>query len=542
MCYRRLNGWFFQIKKLNSKNKLLLSVVAYGIACFFVNNGDAFDQPPNIVVIYADDLGYGDVGCYNDNCKIPTPNLDRMAADGMRFTDAHSPATVCTTSRYGLLTGKMPFRINYGSVFTGVGGPCLIKENQVTLPGILQKKGYATACVGKWHVGMTFRDSEGTPITKVKIDLKDKPKDWREGGKGLQRVLATDFSKPITDGPIHRGFDYFFGTACCPTTDWLYAFIEQDRVVKVPTAKLDRTNLPKHAYSRDNRRGMIAEGFDLLRVDLDFLEKSKAWLNKHCQQNPGRPFFLFHSLQAVHLPSFAAKEFEGRSGAGPHGDFVFECDHIVGELLSELTKLGIAENTLVIFSSDNGPETTSVIHMRKDHNHDGANPWRGMKRDLWEGGHRVPFIVRWPAKVRPGTKCDYTVCQTDILHTCARLVGFDLSQNSAEDSFDIGPLLMGENQSIRPFTLHQGFGSKKLAIRQGKWKYLDLKGSGGNNYEKNENLRPFMMEDTDPDSPGQLYDLENDPGETTNVYSKHPEVAKRLKSLLEATKKSGRSR
>ena len=480
---------------------------------------------PNVVLILADDLGYGDLGCYNDEAKAPTPNLDRLAADGMRFTDAHSPSTVCTPTRYSILTGRMAFRLNYRGVFTGVGGPCLIEKGRLTLPQMLRDAGYATAMFGKWHVGMTFYDKQGKPINE----------------NGLKAVQRVDYSRPCPDAPIHRGFDQFFGTVCCPTTDWLYAYMDGDRIPVLPTKIVDRTPLPKHPYSHDNRPGMIAPDFDLEEVDLMFLEKSQAFLKQHVKRNPKEPFFLFHSMQAVHLPSFPADQFKGKTKAGPHGDFLFEMDWIVGELMKTLDELGVADNTLVIFTSDNGPEVTSVVHMRKDHKHDGARPWRGMKRDNWEGGHRVPMIVRWPAKMKAGTTSDQTTCLTDIMATCAAIVDVDLPNDAAEDSFNMLPAFLGNQgeKKIRDFTLHQTM-SLALGIRHGKWKYLDHRGSGGNNYD-GPYLKPFQIPNTAPDAPGQLFDLQDDPGETKNLYEARPEVVKMLKARLDGFRESGRS-
>ena len=218
---------------------------------------------PNILLILADDLGYGDVSCYNPRSRIPTPNIDRLARQGMRLTDAHSPSTVCTPTRYSLLTGRMAFRTGMRGVFTGAGGPCMIEQGRLTLPQMLREQGYATACIGKWHVGMTFHDKQGKPLNR----------------NGLEAVRQIDYSRSIPDAPIHRGFDYFFGTACCPTTDWLYAFVEGDRIPLPPTGIVDRSSLPKHPYSRDNRPGMIAADFDLEEVDLLFLEKSRAFFH-----------------------------------------------------------------------------------------------------------------------------------------------------------------------------------------------------------------------------------------------------------------------
>lgn len=483
---------------------------------------------PNILLILADDLGYGDVRCYNADSKVPTPNIDQLASAGMRFTDAHSPATVCTPSRYSLMTGQMAFRVpNGGTVFTGAGGPSLIAKDRLTLPAMLKMQGYATAAVGKWHIGWTFRDNGGQPIHNG----------------SLEAVGRIDFSRRVEGGPLDHGFDRFFGTACCPTTDWLYAFIDGDRVPTPPTGPLDRSKLPKHPYANDCRGGLIAPDFDMQEVDMIFLQKSREFIARHARTSPKQPFFLYHAAQAVHLPSFAGKDFRGQTQAGPHGDFIAEFDHVVGELLKTLDQHGLTGDTLVILSSDNGPETTSVVHMRADFAHDGARPWRGVKRDAWEGGHRVPFIVRWPGRVKPGATSDQLVCLTDVMATVAAITGAELPDNAAEDSFNLLPALEGTATApIRPYLITQAFaGARTLSIRSGNWKYLDHRGSGGNRYDTGE-LKRFALPETDPDAPGQLFDLATDPGETTNLYAKHPEKVRELKTLLEASKKAGASR
>ncbi len=483
---------------------------------------------PNMVLILADDLGYGDVGCYNSESKVPTPNLDRLASQGMRFTDAHSPATVCTPSRYSLMTGQMAFRVpNGGRVFQGADGPSLIAPGRLTLPAMLRRLGYATAAVGKWHVGLTFRDQAGEPIHR------GRPED----------VGRIDFSRRVEGGPLDHGFERFFGTACCPTTDWLYAFIEGDRVPVPPTGLIDKSKLPRHAYSVDCRPGFIAPDFPMEEVDRLFLSKSRAFLDEHLRNSPKKPFFLYHATQTAHLPSFPGREFQGRTKAGPHGDFIFQLDHIVGELMKDLERLGVAENTLVIFSSDNGPETTSVVHMRADHQHDGARPWRGVKRDSWEGGHRVPLIVRWPGRVKGGAISTQPVSLTDVMATVAAITGVVLPNDAAEDSFNLLPVLEGRvNAPIRPYLLTQAFGGgRTLSIRRGTWKFIDHRDSGGNNYT-NPELRSFALPETAPEAPGQLFDLEGDPGETTNLYFRRPELVVELKGLLEQSKAQGRSR
>ena len=485
-------------------------------------------EKPNILLILADDLGYGDVRCYNAESKVPTPNLDRLASEGMRFTDAHSPATVCTPSRYSLMTGQMAFRVpNGGRVFDGIGGPSLIAPGRLTLPAMLRANGYATACVGKWHIGLTFFDKAGQPVR----------------GNGVEAVQRVDFSRRIEGGPVDHGFEQFFGTACCPTTDWLYAFIENDRVPVPPTQLIDKSRLPDHPYANDCRTGLIAPDFAMEEVDLVFLKKSREFLEQHVRQAPDQPFFLYHSAQAVHLPSFAAAQFRGASKAGPHGDFILQLDWVVGELLSTLEKLGVADNTLILFTSDNGPETTSVVHMRADHAHDGARPWRGMKRDSWEGGHRVPFLVRWPGKVKPGTSSAQVTCLTDVMATVAAIIGAKLPHDGAEDSFDMLAALDGTATApIRPCLLTQAFGgARTLSIRRGPFKYLDHPGSGGNRYDAGL-LESFALPESAQGAKAQLYDLATDPGETNNLIYARADIAKELKALLDLFKTAGRSR
>lgn len=486
------------------------------------------NQLPNILFILADDLGYGDVRCYNSESKVPTPHLDQLSEEGILFTDAHSPSTVCTPTRYSILTGRMAFRTGMRGVFTGAGGPCMIEKDRMTIGGMLQNKGYTTSLYGKWHVGMTFFDKDGKPINK----------------NGLEAVQRIDYSRAIPDAPIHRGFDYFFGSVCCPTTDWLYAFIDGDRIPVPPTKIIDRSPLPKHPYSKDNRPGMIAPGYSMEEIDLQFMEKSLSFLEEHSKKRKGSPFFLFHSAQAVHLPSFPADQFKGKTKAGPHGDFIFELDYIVGKLMAALDKHGFADNTLVIFSSDNGPEVPTVLSMRQDYKHDGARPWRGVKRDNWEGGHRVPFIARWPGKIKPGTRSSQTLSLTDLMATFAAITNVKLPQEAGEDSVNMLPALIGsdEGKSIRKYTLHQTI-SLALAIRRGPWKYLDHKGSGGNNYDRagRWGMKKYIVPEKEPEAPGQLYNLDTDPGETNNLYFKRSEIVKELKNKLEEFKKSGRS-
>lgn len=518
----------FQLSsKLSFALARFVAIFSLNLVCLVA--GVRAEQLPNIVVILADDLGYGDVSCYNEQAKVKTTHLDQLAKEGMRFVDAHSPCTVCTPSRYSLMTGQMGFRIpNGGTVFSGVGGPSLIANDRLTLPEMLRNAGYSNYCVGKWHIGLTFFDSNGNPVR----------------GNGVEAIPQVDFSKPIEGGPRSHGFDSFFGTACCPTTDWLYAFIQDERVPNPPTQLLDKSNLPKHPYANDCRRGWIASDFPMEDVDLVFLKRSQEYLQEHLQERPHVPFFLYHSTQAVHLPSFPAKAFQGKSSAGPHGDFILELDYIVGELMKTLDKLGVADNTIVIVTSDNGPEVASVINMRKDFQHDGARPWRGIKRDAWEGGHRVPFIVRWPNHVPPQTVNNQLCSLTDVMATLAAVTNSELPNDAAEDSFNMLPAWQDPAHApIRDYVLMQAFAGKRtLSIRRGNWKYIDHPGSGGNRYEAPSELQTFAIEEEAPDAPGQLYDLAHDPGERHNLYHQNPSMVKELKTLLEESKSSGRSR
>ncbi len=520
------SGLIMFMRTLSSNYMMLHCLVVFFLTMLAQPIRAAEEQLPNIVLILADDLGYGDVGCYNPQSKVPTPHLDRLAKEGIRFTDAHSPSTVCTPTRYSLLTGRMAFRLNYRGVFTGVGGPCLINDGRLTMASMLKQQGYATAMFGKWHVGLTAYDKEGKAIHE----------------NGLKAVQRIDYSRDLEGGPLDHGFEHFFGTASCPTTDWLYAYIDGDRIPVPPTRIVDRGPLPKHPYSRDNRPGMIAPDFDLEEVDMVFLKKSKEFIKQHTKESPDQPFFLFHSMQAVHLPSFPGNAFKEKTKAGPHGDFIFELDFVVGELLKTLEELGVADNTLVIFTSDNGPEVPTTIAMRRDHQHDGARPWRGVKRDQWEGGHRVPFIARWPGKIRAGSTAAQTICLTDLLATAAAITEFKLPNHAGEDSFNFLPALLGSKEPVREYTLHQTI-SLALAIRQGDWKYLDHQGSGGNNYNRTGEwgMKQFALPEKSPGAPGQLYNLKQDPGESQNLYYEYPDIVEKLKQQLQSFVKNDRS-
>ncbi len=509
------------------KRFIAILLLVIGASC--VHRDAVAWERPNIIFILADDLGFGDVGCYNPTSNIPTPHLDKLAAGGMQFMDAHSPATVCSPTRLSLLTGRHSFRFKGGGkVFVGIGGPSQLPAERLTLPQMLKNKGYTTAAVGKWHVGLTFLDKTGKAITRQ----------THPEVKGVDRINLVDFARAIPDGPVNRGFDSFFGTACCPTTDTLYSYIVNDKLPNPPTKRKDHSKLPQHFYGLDCRGGMQSDDFDHEEVDMVFLEKSQAFLKQHVKDHPDKPFFLYHAMQAVHLPSFPAKQFQGKTKAGPHGDFIYEMDHIVGELMKTLDELGVADNTLVMFSSDNGPETPTVWHMRKEYKHDGSHPWRGVKREVWEGGHRVPLIAHWPGHIKPGSKSDQTISLVDIMATLGAIVGTKLPNDAAEDSFDFLDVLLGKDdgQPVRQYTMQSSW--QGLSIRHGQWKYLEkpykLKAAG-------KWVDSFLLPDTAPGHKGQLYNLETDPGETNNLYFKNPEMAKKLYEELVANRERERT-
>lgn len=486
---------------------------------------------PNIIIIYADDLGYGDLSCYNDQCAYSTPRLDQMAAEGIRFTDAHSPSTICSPSRYGLYSGQQIYRSTGrgGGAFEGPGGPSYLKPGTLTLGQMLQEKGYRTGVFGKWHVGLTWLDKDGKQLG---------------GGFENSRRIDYDKSTPLVDGPNARGFDESFVTPNCPTTDPLYLYIENGMVPVPADRPHQRSNLPNPGgkWRWDNDEGWMAPGYEFVKADMLFFEKTKRFITEHRNQNPEQPFFAVLSTQIAHAPVLPAPEFHGATQAGPRGDFVWELDVLVGRVLDLVDQLGIDDQTLILFNADNGPETVHVDWMRQDHHHDAAGGWRGMKRDAWEGGHRVPFLARWPGRIPKGQVSQQMTNTTDIFATLASAVGYRLPDHVATDSFDMLPVMLGmtdPSTSVRPHLLTQSFRGE-FQIRQGSWKYCDHPGSGGNDYSQGA-LQKYALPENAPDAPGQLYDLENDPGETVNLYHQEPARREQLKELLEHLKASGRS-
>jgi len=512
--------------KLNKLKLLLLT-----LCCISGCTTSTDSELPNIIIIYADDLGYGDLSSYNTKSAYQTPRLDEMAAEGVLFTDAHSPSTVCSPSRYGLFSGQQIYRSTGrgGGAWEGPGGPSYLKPGDLTVAEMLKTKGYRTGVFGKWHVGLTWFDENNEVL-----------------GGGFENSLLIDYEKstPLIDGPNERGFDESFITPNCPNTDPLYIYIENGMVPVPASERHIRDNLPNPGgkWRWDNDEGWMAPGYNFMEADLLFYYKTEEFITKHRENTPEKPFFAVFSTQIAHAPVLPAAEFEGATEAGPRGDFVFELDVLVGRVIDLVKKLDIDDNTIILFNADNGAETVHVDWMREDYDHDASGGWRGMKRDAWEGGHRVPFIARWPGKFPQGLVSDQMTNTTDIFATLASVVGYKLKDEDATDSYDMLPAMLGtqdKRESIRPHLLTQSFRGE-FQIRQGQWKYLDHMGSGGNRYDRG-NLEKYALPETEVDATGQLFNLTTDPGERTNLFFSESAKREELQALLQELKSSGRS-
>ncbi len=481
-------------------------------------------RPPNIVVILADDLGYGDVEAFNPSSKIPTPHIDRLAQEGMRFTDAHAAGALCVPSRYGLMTGRYPFR-NTGNRQPQKGA--LIERGRPTLASVLHSAGYATAMVGKWHLGF-------------------------EGGDQF------DYAKPLRGGPVDHGFQSFFGQHASLDIP-PYFFIADDRAVEPAAADVAACNTPgwspiQGAFMRE---GKIAPGYRPEAVHDTYTQKAIEYLGARARARirsgagtvataskastasgaspaapaaaGAEPFFLYLAFTAPHTPWLPPERFAGQGGAGLYGNFVAHVDHTVGEVLRALDQAGLRENTLVLFTSDNGP----VWHPDDvtKFGHAAAGPFRGMKSDAWEAGHRMPFIVRWPGHVAPGTTTAATVSFTDVFATVAEIAGAKVPAGAAEDSTSLLPLLRGGTTAFRRPPVIAASGSGVLTIRDGAWKYIPHLGSGGF-------TEPVRIAPQSGGPTGQLYDLASDPAEQNNGFATHPEIVQRLEALLRETQKT----
>ena len=450
-------------------------------------------ETPNIVLILADDLGYGDVSAYNPGSKAPTPNIDRLANEGIRFLDAHAPAAVCVPTRYGLMTGRYPMRTELPW-----RERALINEGRVTLASLLRDNGYRTAMVGKWHLGF-------------------------DGGHE-----GPNFSD-LRGGPLDRGFESYFGLASSLDQPPYY-FIRGRRAVEPPSKDIGASDT--NGWSRIQgafwREGKIAPNYTHQGVLPRLTSEAEAVIEDH---DGAKPLFLYLALTAPHTPWVPLEEFKGRGKAGLYGEFLTQVDASVGRVLDGLDAAGMTEDTIVIFTSDNGPVWYDADDARFGHHAAGA--LRGMKGDSFEGGHRMPFLVRWPGRAPAGSVSSDPICFTDLLATFADLVGASLPADAGEDSFSALAAFRGEvrDELGRPSTVYKS----GEVIRMGRWKLMTHLGSGGFTEPRREQAKPGGPQ-------GQLYDLEMDLAETRNVWLEHPDVVQRLLAELDRIKKSGRSR
>lgn len=476
---------------------------------------------PNFLFILCDDLGYGDVQCLNADGKIPTPNLDRLARGGVVFTDAHSSSSVCTPTRYGVLTGRYNWRSKLQSSVLGGLSPRLIEPGRMTVASFLKDKGYHTACIGKWHLGMDWSLKGGAVVNELSIESPD-------------QVWNVDFSKPILNGPNSVGFDYYYGISA--SLDMVpYTYIENDHVVALP----DEEGLFPMMTGREGgttRKGPRAASFDAANVLPDLTDKAIGFIRDRADDaKKGEPFFLYLPYASPHTPILPTGEWLGKSGLNSYGDFVMQNDDCVGRILAVLDELELADNTMVVFTSDNGCSPQAQYPELLEKGHNPSHVFRGHKADIYEGGHRVPFIVRWPAKVKGGATSNKLVCLTDFMATVAEVIGEKLPANAAEDSFSFLGHLTGKSSPVqREVMVHHSINGS-FAIRQGRWKLNLCPGSGGWSAP-----RPGR-DDLSGLPPVQLFDLSADIGETKNLQAEQPKVVARLTQLLERYVAEGRS-
>lgn len=505
---------------MNRQISLLIQIVATTIILSgaLVSAG----APPNIVVIYADDMGYGDLACQNPDAKLTTPNLDQLAREGMRFTDGHSSSGICSPSRFALLTGQYHWRRQHDIVHAM--GPSFFRDGDVTIAMLLKGLGYTTGCIGKWHLGWDF-----DAILKPDAD------EHRIGEGRQQRYAAAayDWSKAIPDGPCGHGFDTYFGDGTINFPP--YCWVENDRVVEPPTVEMSLGKRQTQEGNWEFRPGPMVPGWDPYQVLPTLTKRGVKWIES---QTADQPFFLYFALPSPHAPIIPNEEFRGKTAAGGYGDFIFQTDWVAGQLLDALERRGLADNTLVVFTSDNGPEHYAYPRMQK-YGHYSAGELRGLKRDVWEGGHRVPFLVRWPGKVEPGSVSHETISQVDLLATIAAAVGIELAANVGVDSYNLLPVLTGQDypRPLREATVHNTF-ANVFALRQGDWLYINAK-SG----EHNRPPKHYLEERgyTPATTPGLLFNLKDDLAQRHNLYAQHPERVAAMQTLLTQYRESGRS-
>jgi arylsulfatase A-like enzyme len=482
----------------------LLSLVAPSLAA----------EKPNVVVILADDLGYGDVKRFNPDGKIPTPHIDALADAGTMFTDAHSPSAVCSPTRYGLITGRYAWRSRLKSGVLGGLSPRLIEPGRLTVAQLMKDNGYHTAAVGKWHLGMDWQLKPGKRVTELGIESRD-------------QVFNVEYDRPIRSGPNAVGFDYYFGISA--SLDMVpYTFIENDRVAANPTE--DRDFPMMLGKPGRTRKGPAAPGFEAEDVLPTLTRKAVGYIDQRAKS--GKPFFLYLPLASPHTPIVPTKEWQKKSGT-PYMDFVAATDAAVGEVLAALKKNGLEENTLVIFTSDNGCSPQADFPALAKLGHNPNYHFRGHKADIYEGGHRVPFVVRWPGKVKANATCDALACHTDLLATLADVLGVKLPDDAGEDSVSLLPALGVKKGPVREsVVVHSVNGS--FGVREGKWKLCLCPGSGGWSAP-----RPGKEPAGAPDV--QLFDLSKDIGEKTNLQAEETERVARMTEALRKWADDGRS-
>ncbi len=458
--------------------------------------GKPADSRPNIVYILADDLGWGDLACYNPDTAIPMPNSNQLAREGMRFTDMHSSSAVCTPSRYSILTGRYCWRTPMKKSVLNGYSPNLIEADRLTVPGMLKSLGYYTAGVGKWHLG-------------------------------LGNDARTDYSKPLRPGPLDHGFDYYFGIPASLDMD-PYLYFENDHTVDQPTSSTAGSKMPRGVYWRP---GAMAPAFQIEQTLPLLTTKAVDVIRSRAGQT--KPFFLYFPMTGPHTPWLPLKEFQGKSKAGEYGDFVSQVDHSIGQVLAALDQAGLANNTLVMLASDNGADWKLEDQARFAHRANAA--WKGEKADIWEAGHRIPFIARWPGKIRAGRVSNELACLSDLMATLAAVTGYRLPDDAAEDSFNLLPALLEQNSKpIRADVIHHS-NDGVFSLRRGNWKLEEGLGSGGFS-------PPNAVEPATGGPTGQLYDLAKDPGEMNNLYQRRPDIVDSMSTLLQKYRSQGRTR
>lgn len=524
-----------------------LSSILLVLATFLCAAGRAATKP-NIVFILCDDLGYGDVKCLNPDGKIATPHMDRLAREGMVFTDAHSSSAVCSPTRYGVITGRYNWRSRLQSGVLGGLSPRLIEEGRLTVPAFLKQHGYRTGAIGKWHLGMDWVKQEGKAVAELNIESAD-------------QVHNVAFDKPISNGPTSVGFDYYYGISA--SLDMVpYTYIENDRVTAVPTHD-DEFAMMVGREGGKTRKGPTADGFDAMNVLPDLTRKAVEWIGgQAAAAKKNTPFFLYLPLNAPHTPILPTPEWQGKSGLNPYADFVMQTDDTIGRVVKAVDDAGLTENTLIIVTSDNGCSPSARFDELKAKGHNPSAVYRGNKADIFDGGHRVPYIVRWPAVVKSGGRCDQTICLVDLMATCADILGVRLPDSAGEDSVSLLPAFQGQvDKPLREAVVHHSINGS-FSIRQGPWKLELCPDSGGwseprpggaakgkgKGKAKAAKARPDA---NSPDAaelaaigdlaPIQLYDLSQDIGERHNVQAQHPEIVSRLVKLLDKYVREGRS-